>query len=199
MDNLRVEVPAVAPSISVQTARHRRQSHQQCHLQRDRDRHARADLSMALQRCEHRRGHAGQLHAQQCPVFAGRKLFRRSQQPRWDSSQLECIAHDSPSRARAVPILRLQPDNSLTLTLAGDAGAIYFVETSHQPRELVALTNVSLSAATIQFSIGTTTNDLQRYFRARSAPLMVANIRCDVPGSSRAGTLQGFGLLRYFS
>ncbi|MGC3960406.1 MAG: GH25 family lysozyme [Verrucomicrobiota bacterium] len=64
----------------------------------------------------------------------------------------------------------LQPDNSLVLTLAGDAGATYLVETSTNLMDWTALTNVSLVLPTIQLNVGNATSDEQRYFRARSAP-----------------------------
>jgi GH25 family lysozyme M1 (1,4-beta-N-acetylmuramidase) len=64
----------------------------------------------------------------------------------------------------------LQPDGSLELTLSGDAGATYFVETSTNLVNWSVLTNISLPDPTIQFSVGSTTNEPQRYFRARSAP-----------------------------
>jgi len=64
----------------------------------------------------------------------------------------------------------IQPDSSMILDLNGDVGATYFVESSTNLVDWSVLTNVSLTSPTIQFSIGTTTNDPQRYFRARSAP-----------------------------
>ena len=64
----------------------------------------------------------------------------------------------------------VQPDSSMVVTLGGDAGATYFVETSTNLVNWSVLTNVSLAGPTIQFNVGTTTNDAQRYFRARSAP-----------------------------
>jgi len=64
----------------------------------------------------------------------------------------------------------LQPDGSLNLTLSGDAGATYFVETSTNLVDWMALTNVSLSSPTIQFNVGAAISEPQRYYRARSAP-----------------------------
>lgn len=64
----------------------------------------------------------------------------------------------------------VQLDGSLVLSLSGDAGATYFVETSTNLMNWSALTNVSLIGPTIQFNVGATTPDEQRYFRARSAP-----------------------------
>ena len=64
----------------------------------------------------------------------------------------------------------LQPDGSLELTLAGDAGAAYFVETSTNLVNWSVLTNISLSGPTTPFSVGGNPAEVQRYFRARSAP-----------------------------
>ena len=75
-----------------------------------------------------------------------------------------------PAAAAQFQAFELQPDNSLTLTLAGDAGATYFVETSTNLVSWSALTNVSLVVPTIQFIVGNATSDEQRYVRARSAP-----------------------------
>lgn len=72
--------------------------------------------------------------------------------------------------APAVFQTSVQLDGTLVLSLSGDAGATYFVETSTNLINWSALTNVSLSAATIQFNIGPTAPEAQRYFRARSAP-----------------------------
>jgi len=64
----------------------------------------------------------------------------------------------------------VQPDGTLTLSLQGDAGATYFVETSTNLVNWSALTNVSLSAPPVQFSVGAIQSEPQRYYRARSAP-----------------------------
>lgn len=63
-----------------------------------------------------------------------------------------------------------QPDSSLIATIAGDAGATYYIQTSTNLVDWTALTNVSMTAAQMQFNIGATTNEAQRFFRARSAP-----------------------------
>lgn len=83
------------------------------------------------------------------------------------SNALLVILPATPAQFQAVA---LQPDNSLTLALAGDAGATYFVETSTNLMDWTALTNVALGGPTIQFNVGNTTGEPQRYFRARSAP-----------------------------
>lgn len=75
-----------------------------------------------------------------------------------------------PAAAAQFQAFTLAPDSSLTLTLAGDAGATYFVETSTNLVSWTALTNLSLVVPTIQFNVGNATADEQRYFRARSAP-----------------------------
>jgi len=63
-----------------------------------------------------------------------------------------------------------QPDGSLALSLSGDAGATYFLETSTNLVNWTAWTNISLSSPTAQFSIVPSLSEPQRYFRARSAP-----------------------------
>jgi GH25 family lysozyme M1 (1,4-beta-N-acetylmuramidase) len=75
-----------------------------------------------------------------------------------------------PAAPAAFQLAALQPDGSLDLTLSGDAGATYFVETSTNLVDWSALTNVSLSGPIIQFNVGPATSEPQRYFRARSAP-----------------------------
>jgi len=64
----------------------------------------------------------------------------------------------------------LQSDGSLALSLGGDAGATYFVETSTNLVDWLVLTNISLTGPTAQFNIPATPSEPQRYFRARSAP-----------------------------
>ncbi|TAK91900.1 MAG: hypothetical protein EPO07_19575, partial [Verrucomicrobia bacterium] len=64
----------------------------------------------------------------------------------------------------------LQPDNSLQLLLAGDPGATYYVESSTNLVNWSAFTNLSLTGGTFTFNAGWVTNDVQRYFRARSGP-----------------------------
>lgn len=64
----------------------------------------------------------------------------------------------------------LQPDQTLQLQFTGDAGATYFVETSTNLVDWSALTNLTLTNASAAFTIGAATNDPQRYFRARSGP-----------------------------
>lgn len=75
-----------------------------------------------------------------------------------------------PAAPAAFQFVGLQSANTFMATLSGDAGATYFVETSTNLVDWTTLTNLSLSGATIQFTIGATTSDAQRYFRARSAP-----------------------------
>ena len=64
----------------------------------------------------------------------------------------------------------LLPDHSLELLLAGDPSATYFVETSTNLVNWTALTNFTLTADTFLFNAGGVTNEVQRYFRARSGP-----------------------------
>ena len=75
-----------------------------------------------------------------------------------------------PAAPAEMQVSAIQSDGSLELTLGGDAGATYVVETSTNLANWEALFNVSLTGPTIQFSVGSTTNEVQRYFRARSAP-----------------------------
>lgn len=83
------------------------------------------------------------------------------------SNALLTILPATPAQFQAAA---LQPDNSLTLSLAGDAGATYFVETSTNLIDWIALTNVSLVSPTMFFNVGEVVAEPQRYFRARSAP-----------------------------
>lgn len=64
----------------------------------------------------------------------------------------------------------LQPDGSLQMVLVGDPGATYFVEASTNLMDWSAFTNVPLTGSSSTFNAGWVTNDWQRYFRARSAP-----------------------------
>lgn len=64
----------------------------------------------------------------------------------------------------------LLSDGHLVITLSGDAGATYFVEASTNLVNWAAYTNLVLSSGTFAFSAGPVTNEVQRYFRARSAP-----------------------------
>ncbi len=67
----------------------------------------------------------------------------------------------------------VQPDGTLQLVLAGDPGATYFVQSSTNLVDWGAwepFTNLTLSSGTFTFNIGWVTNDVPRFFRARSGP-----------------------------
>ena len=64
----------------------------------------------------------------------------------------------------------VQPDGSLRLVLVGDPGATYFVEASTNLANWSAFTNLPLTGSAFTFNAGWVTNDVQRYFRARSGP-----------------------------
>ncbi len=64
----------------------------------------------------------------------------------------------------------LQPDKTIQLTLTGDSGALYYVEVSTNMVNWSPLTNVTLSGGAVIFSAGSTTSDAQQYYRARSGP-----------------------------
>lgn len=83
------------------------------------------------------------------------------------SNALLSIVTASPAQFQA---FTLQPDQSLQVTLAGDPGAVYFIETSTNMVNWLPLTNVTLSGATISFNIGSNAGEPERYFRARSGP-----------------------------
>jgi hypothetical protein len=75
-----------------------------------------------------------------------------------------------PAAPAQLQLSALQPDSSLQLTLGGDPGATYYVEASTNLVTWAPFTNVSLVGNSFAFNAGAVTNDLQRYFRARSAP-----------------------------
>jgi hypothetical protein len=83
------------------------------------------------------------------------------------SNALLTILPAAPAQLQTVAVL---PDGSLQLQLAGDPGATYFVQSSTNLVDWTALTNVTLIGDTITFDAGSVTNDVQRYFRARSGP-----------------------------
>ena len=67
----------------------------------------------------------------------------------------------------------VQPDGTLQLVFAGDPGATYFVQSSTNLVDWGAwepFTNLTLSSGTFTFNIGWVTNDVPRFFRARSGP-----------------------------
>ena len=170
VDNLRVEVPAVAPSVSVQP------------------------LAVAVKVASNAsfsvvatgtpaptyqwRFNGTNLAGATLPNYA-RNTVQYSQAGNY-SVLLSNIAGTVVSSNALLTILpaapaqfvgpTLQPDGSLAVTLSGDVGATYFVETSTNLLNWSAATNIALVGPAMQFNLGAPTNDMQRYFRARSAP-----------------------------
>ncbi len=64
----------------------------------------------------------------------------------------------------------VQPDQSLQLTLSGDSGATYFVQSSTNLVDWAPFTNFTFSGDTFILNVGSVTNSDQIYFRARSGP-----------------------------
>jgi hypothetical protein len=83
------------------------------------------------------------------------------------SNALLSIITAAPAQFQSVA---LQPDNSLQLLLAGDPGATYDVQSSTNLMNWSTLTNITLSSGTYSFNIVGLTNDAKRFFRARSGP-----------------------------
>ena len=83
------------------------------------------------------------------------------------SNALLAILAPSPAQFQ---FLVQMPDRSLQLLLAGDPGATYSVESSTNMANWTTLTNMTLTGGASVFSIPGLTNDPQRYFRARSGP-----------------------------
>jgi len=75
-----------------------------------------------------------------------------------------------PAAAADLQISSLQSDGSVGITLAGDPGATYFIETSTNLLNWTGLTNVTLSGPTIQFNFTPDTQVPKQFYRARSAP-----------------------------
>jgi hypothetical protein len=83
------------------------------------------------------------------------------------ASAMLTILTASPAQFQSVTQL---PDNSLQLVMAGDPGATYYVQSSTNLVNWTALTNITLTSGASTFNIPVQTNDTQRYFRARSGP-----------------------------
>jgi hypothetical protein len=64
----------------------------------------------------------------------------------------------------------VQPDGSLQLVLSGDPGATYFVQSSTNLVDWQPFTNLTLIDGTFSFNAGWVTNGSALYFRARSGP-----------------------------
>jgi GH25 family lysozyme M1 (1,4-beta-N-acetylmuramidase) len=63
-----------------------------------------------------------------------------------------------------------QPDASLQLRITGDAGATYFVQSSTNLVDWGPVTNVTVGLGALEFVISGATNEERRFFRARSGP-----------------------------
>lgn len=75
-----------------------------------------------------------------------------------------------PAAPAQFQVVEMLPDGTLQWTLTGDSGATYFVQTSTNLQNWVAFTNVTLINGSATFNAGGATNDGRRYFRARSGP-----------------------------
>jgi GH25 family lysozyme M1 (1,4-beta-N-acetylmuramidase) len=62
------------------------------------------------------------------------------------------------------------PDASLQLRISGDPGATYYVQSSTNLVDWIQLTNITISAGTFDFTITGLTNNDRLFFRARSGP-----------------------------
>ena len=83
------------------------------------------------------------------------------------SNALLTIITASPAQFQSVTLL---PDSSLGLLLTGDIGATYYVQTSTNLVDWTPLTNLTLTGSAFYFNAGPVTNEAHRYFRARSGP-----------------------------
>ena len=83
------------------------------------------------------------------------------------SNGLLSIVTASPAQFQSVAVL---PNSTLQMLLLGDPGATYFVQTSTNLVDWIALTNLTLTDTSYAFIVGSVTSDQNRYFRARSGP-----------------------------
>jgi hypothetical protein len=67
-------------------------------------------------------------------------------------------------------LVSLQPDRSLRIVFNGDPAWTYTVETSTNLIHWSTLTNLTSASGVFDFIAGSTTNDTQRFYRARSGP-----------------------------
>ena len=74
-----------------------------------------------------------------------------------------------PASPAQFQLVALQPDNTLQLTASGDSGAVYFIEASTNLFDWVPFTNLMATNGAFTFNAGPATNE-QRFFRARSGP-----------------------------
>jgi hypothetical protein len=65
-------------------------------------------------------------------------------------------------------LVSLQPDGNLRIVFSGDPEWSYTVETSTNLINWSTLTNLTSASGMFDFIAGSTTNDTQRFYRARS-------------------------------
>ena len=83
------------------------------------------------------------------------------------SNALLSILTAAPAQFQTVSWL---PDASLQLSITGDPGATYYVQSSTNLVDWTPLTNITMSAGPFDFTIIGLTNEDWRFFRARSGP-----------------------------
>jgi GH25 family lysozyme M1 (1,4-beta-N-acetylmuramidase) len=83
------------------------------------------------------------------------------------SNALLSIITAAPAHFQSITV---QANSSLQIVMTGDAGATYYVQTSTNLVNWSPLTNVTLNSGSTAFNVGGLTNDVQRFFRARSGP-----------------------------
>src|SRR5207249_1114041 len=83
------------------------------------------------------------------------------------SNALLSILAASPADLETVALL---PDGSLQLSISGDSDATYYVQSSTNLVDWMPLTNITIRAGPYDFIFTGVTNDAQRFFRARSGP-----------------------------
>ncbi len=75
-----------------------------------------------------------------------------------------------PTQPAQFQLIRLQPGGDLELVANGQAGATYVIETSTNLTNWMAYTNLVATDGVLEWSIVPQANDSQRFFRARSGP-----------------------------
>jgi hypothetical protein len=74
-----------------------------------------------------------------------------------------------PPQPSQFQLITLLPDHTLQLVINGEPGATYAIEVSTNLLDWSTLTNLVNTNGTIEFNVGDTTSDAQRFFRARLA------------------------------
>jgi len=75
-----------------------------------------------------------------------------------------------PTQPAQFQLLSLQPDASLRLAGSGQAGATYVIETSTNLADWTSFTNLVATNGVLELNFVPPANDWQRFFRARSGP-----------------------------